>query len=159
MLTDISPSVSVAGQFYGSQIQSMGITNIAQHIQKPVSKVYFLFYWNFFETISGVAMSRHLWNIAWYKLWRWWIKEGKKGSESNDLFNNKERKNIIWVSTDEKPGIFEIWCQFLFLSSLKCQSPADLLWSIKISWSGFCLQSFFAVWRLMSKKKIEKLKI
>jgi hypothetical protein len=39
MLTDISPSVTVAGQFYGSQIQTMGIANIAQHIQKqPVSR-------------------------------------------------------------------------------------------------------------------------
>lgn len=35
MLTDMAPSA--AGQFYGSQIPAMGITNIAPHIQKTVS--------------------------------------------------------------------------------------------------------------------------
>lgn len=35
MLTDMAPSA--AGQFYGSQIPAMGITNIAPHIQKAVS--------------------------------------------------------------------------------------------------------------------------
>lgn len=36
MLTDMAPSAA-PGQFYGSQIQTMGITNIAPHIQKAVS--------------------------------------------------------------------------------------------------------------------------
>lgn len=35
MLTDMAPSA--AGQFYGTQIPAMGITNIAPHIQKAVS--------------------------------------------------------------------------------------------------------------------------
>lgn len=36
MLTDIAPSVP--GQFYSSHHSQMGITNIAPHIQKTVSK-------------------------------------------------------------------------------------------------------------------------
>lgn len=37
MLTDMAPTATAAGQFYGSQIQTMGITNLAPHIQKAVS--------------------------------------------------------------------------------------------------------------------------
>lgn len=40
MLTDMAPTASAAGQFYGSQIQTMGISNIAPHIQKAVSISY-----------------------------------------------------------------------------------------------------------------------
>lgn len=136
MLTDISPSVSVAGQFYGSQIQTMGITNIAQHIQKPVSKIYFLFIENW-KLLNARQRCRdnHLKHCVMNIFWRCWIKEWKKGSESNDLFNNK--KHNLSVYGWKKRGISEIWCQILFLSSSKCQSPADLLWSIKISCSEY----------------------
>ena len=37
MLTDMAPTATATGQFYGSQIQTMGIANIAPHIQKAVS--------------------------------------------------------------------------------------------------------------------------
>jgi hypothetical protein len=37
MLTDMAPTASATGQFYGSQIQTIGISNIAPHIQKSVS--------------------------------------------------------------------------------------------------------------------------
>lgn len=33
----MAPTATAAGQFYGSQIQTMGITNLAPHIQKAVS--------------------------------------------------------------------------------------------------------------------------
>lgn len=55
MLTDMGPS---AGQFYGSQIPSMGmnITNISSHIQKPtvnaVSRFILVFKCFFMKTIS-----------------------------------------------------------------------------------------------------------
>lgn len=37
MLTDIAPTATAPGQFYGSQMQAMGIANVAPHIQKSVS--------------------------------------------------------------------------------------------------------------------------
>lgn len=37
MLTDMAPTATAAGQFYGTQMQTMGIANLAPHIQKPVS--------------------------------------------------------------------------------------------------------------------------
>lgn len=51
MLTDMGPS---AGQFYGSQIPSMGmnITNITSHIQKP--------------NVSAVSLELHLCYIIVY---------------------------------------------------------------------------------------------
>lgn len=48
MLTDMAPTATAPGQFYGSQIQTMGIANIAPHIQKAVSIHYGVFNRNFF---------------------------------------------------------------------------------------------------------------
>lgn len=62
MLTDMTPS---AGQFYGSQIPTMGM-NIASHIQKPtvsvsaVSKIRFFFgCLNCFVEINNILLKEY----------------------------------------------------------------------------------------------------
>lgn len=119
MLTDIAPSVP--GQFYSSHHSQMGITNIAPHIQKTVSKQqpnktkklqsYFSmedpkhgkFLWNRInmsigtQTANSLTLPRttSMLSLAW----------SKHSVKNNDWYNTytsqwMKKKRFKWISSD-----------------------------------------------------------
>lgn len=138
MLTDMAPTATAAGQFYGSQIQTMGIANIAPHIQKAVSiKSVVSRKWseNLFFSYDGASCvqfimlsSRHL----------------KAPARVTNIRNEhkKRAQRIVFVRTEiimivMNKNISKIWCR----------NQCSVIFSMRssISFSRCCLLLFPSV--------------
>lgn len=120
MLTDMAPTATAAGQFYGSQIQTMGITNLAPHIQKAVS-------------ITGMTKNE--------KPVPWWGFHVNDSSCRRDIWKASARVTNIRneYRNDPQRDIAFNWMEIMNASKIWCRNQCSIMFLLR------SLISFIAV--------------